>query len=163
MLAVSFAGRRAFLIAQGRRRSTILVQVIIVDFMPVKCRYVRRLHQIICRTTCLLIVIRSIPSVIMDAAMASVLRDAKLRRRPTERKGSTIDQTILSPGTVSINVQEAFIVDEDPFRPPTPSDDGVQHDTDIRLPNHKAVVSHVALDVSCPVPTLNTLDKADHW
>ncbi|KAL8661353.1 MAG: hypothetical protein Q9202_005655 [Teloschistes flavicans] len=83
----------------------------------------------------------------MDVAMASVLRDAKLRRRPTERKGSTIDQTILSPGTVSINVQEAFIVDEDPFRPPTPSDDGVQHDTDIRLPNHKAVVSHVALDI----------------
>lgn len=99
----------------------------------------------------------------MDAATASVSGDAKLRRRPAERKGSTIDQTILSPGTVSINVQEAFIVDEDPSRPPSPSDDGVQHDTDIRLPNHKAVVSHVALDVSCPVQPWNALVKADQW
>lgn len=70
------------------------------------------------------------------------------RRVPMERKAS-IDQTILSPGTVSINVKGAFIVDDDPSRPPTPSDDGAQHDTDIRLPNHEAVVSHVALDV-CP-------------
>ncbi|KAL8733640.1 MAG: hypothetical protein Q9166_002050 [cf. Caloplaca sp. 2 TL-2023] len=68
------------------------------------------------------------------------------RRFPMERKAS-IDQTILSPGTVSINVQGAFIVDEDPSGPSTPSDDGAQHDTDIRLPNHKAVVSHVALDI----------------
>ncbi|KAL8772009.1 MAG: hypothetical protein Q9209_002674 [Squamulea sp. 1 TL-2023] len=67
-------------------------------------------------------------------------------RFPMERKAS-IDQTILSPGTVSINVQGAFIDDELPSRPPTPSDDGAQHDTDIRLPNHKAVVSHVALDI----------------
>ncbi|KAL8781501.1 MAG: hypothetical protein Q9213_005974 [Squamulea squamosa] len=67
-------------------------------------------------------------------------------RFPIERKAS-IDQTILSPGTVSINVQGAFIDDELPSRPPTPSDDGAQHDTDIRLPNHKAVVSHVALDI----------------
>ncbi|KAL8863478.1 MAG: hypothetical protein Q9178_000159 [Gyalolechia marmorata] len=58
-----------------------------------------------------------------------------------------IDRTILSPGTVSINVQGAFIVEEASSRPSTPSDDGAQHDTDIRLPNHKAVVSHVALDI----------------
>ncbi|KAL8697355.1 MAG: hypothetical protein Q9224_002363 [Gallowayella concinna] len=63
-----------------------------------------------------------------------------------ERKTS-IDQTISSPGTVSINVQGAFIVDEHLSRPATPSDDGAQHDTDIRLPNHRAVVSHVALDI----------------
>ncbi|KAL8659670.1 MAG: hypothetical protein Q9226_000295 [Calogaya cf. arnoldii] len=63
-----------------------------------------------------------------------------------ERKAS-IDQTILSPGTVSINVQGAFIVEEDPSAPSSPSEDGAQHDTDIRLPNHKAVVSHVALDI----------------
>lgn len=70
------------------------------------------------------------------------------RRYPMERKAS-IDHTILSPGTVSINVKGAFIVDEQPSRPPTPSDgdDGAQHDTEIRLPNHEAVVSHVALDV----------------
>ncbi|KAI4222960.1 MAG: hypothetical protein LQ349_007525 [Xanthoria aureola] len=69
------------------------------------------------------------------------------RRVPLERKASSIDQTILSPGTVSINVKGAFIVDDDPSRPSTPSDDGAQHDTDIRLPNHDAVVSHVALDI----------------
>lgn len=73
-----------------------------------------------------------------------------------ERKAS-IDQTISSPGTVSINVQGAFIVDEDPSRPSTPSDDGAQHDTDIRLPNHKAVVSHVALDASLLAE--NAIDK----
>ncbi|KAL8839054.1 MAG: hypothetical protein Q9170_001890 [Blastenia crenularia] len=53
---------------------------------------------------------------------------------------SSIDQTILSPGSVFINVQGAFIVDEDVPRPPTPNDNGAQHDTDIRLPNHKAVI-----------------------
>ncbi|KAI4207732.1 MAG: hypothetical protein LQ346_000382 [Caloplaca aetnensis] len=57
-----------------------------------------------------------------------------------ESKASSIDHTILSPGTVSINVQGAFIVDEDPSNPPTPSDDGAQHDTDIRLPNHVNVI-----------------------
>lgn len=75
--------------------------------------------------------------------------NCKDRRLPVmERKASTIDHTILSPGTVSINVQGAFIVDEDPSNPPTPSDDGAQHDTDIRLPNHINVVSHIALDAS---------------
>lgn len=80
-------------------------------------------------------------------------------RVPMERKAS-IDQTILSPGTVSINVQGAFIVDDDPSRPPTPSDDGAQHDTDIRLPNHEAVVSHVALDV-CPFGISNSSAMAN--
>ncbi|KAL8693298.1 MAG: hypothetical protein Q9218_001858 [Villophora microphyllina] len=79
--------------------------------------------------------------------MASVAADVRSRRPTAEREGSTIDQAILSPGTVSINVQGAFIVDEDHSRPPTPSDDAVEHDTDIRLPNHKALVSHVALDI----------------
>ncbi|KAL8708281.1 MAG: hypothetical protein Q9225_007626, partial [Loekoesia sp. 1 TL-2023] len=78
------------------------------------------------------------------AAEAAKIQD---RRLPIKRKASTIDQTILSPGTVSINVQGAFIVEENPSNSPTSSDDGPQHDTDIRLPNHKAVVSHVALDI----------------
>ncbi|KAL8975216.1 MAG: hypothetical protein Q9197_000567 [Variospora fuerteventurae] len=73
--------------------------------------------------------------------------DAERPRGRLERKASAIDHTILSPGTVSINVQGAFIVDADPSNPPTPSDDGAQHDTDIRLPNHISVVSHVALDI----------------
>ncbi|KAL8972114.1 MAG: hypothetical protein Q9183_000708 [Haloplaca sp. 2 TL-2023] len=79
--------------------------------------------------------------------MGSVTAESATNRRPAERKGSAIDHTILSPGTVSINVQGAFIVDVDSSQPSTPSDDGAQHDTDIRLPNHRAVVSHVALDI----------------
>ena len=71
-------------------------------------------------------------------------------RRATfqERKKSFLDETILSPGAVKINVQGAFIVDQVPSNTADQSDDGAQHDTkDIRLPNHKAVVSHVALDI----------------
>lgn len=65
---------------------------------------------------------------------------------PLTRSVSTIDSTILSPGAVKINFQGAFIVDEEL---PAISEDGAQHDSkDIRLPNHKAVVSHVALDAS---------------
>ncbi|KAL9028621.1 MAG: hypothetical protein Q9180_007137 [Flavoplaca navasiana] len=84
-----------------------------------------------------------------------------------ERKAS-IDQTILSPGTVSINVKGAFIVDEQPSRPSTPSDgdDGAQHDTEIRLPNHEAVVSHVALDgykMSSAARTVRDLERCPSW
>jgi type II pantothenate kinase len=78
---------------------------------------------------------------------------------------------MLHPGTIKINVKGAFIVDDDPPTPcstgrTTPTSDekkanGVngingdgeyfeyQHDTQaIRLPNHTAVVSHIAIDVS---------------
>ena len=67
-------------------------------------------------------------------------------RRPTVQ--SDMQVTILRPGTVRINVQGAFIVDEEPL---TPRTEEYNHDSkDIRLPNHTAVVSHVAVDVSCP-------------
>ena len=71
-------------------------------------------------------------------------------RRPKfqERKNSLLDETILSPGTVKINVQGAFVADEVAFASESQPGDGPQHDTrDIRLPNHRAVVSHVALDI----------------
>ena len=71
-------------------------------------------------------------------------------RHPTlqERNLSFLHETILSPGAVKINVQGAFIVDQVPLNTTNQPDDGAQHDTrDIRLPNHKAVVSHVALDI----------------
>lgn len=59
---------------------------------------------------------------------------------------SDINDTILRPGTVRINVQGAFIVDDEPV---TPRSEDYEHDPrDIRLPNHTAVVSHVAVDVS---------------
>ena len=70
---------------------------------------------------------------------------AKMHRQP-----SALEEVILYPGAVRINVQGAFI--QEPSESDNMSsdsmEDGVQHDTqDIRLPNHKAVVSHVALDV----------------
>ena len=70
-------------------------------------------------------------------------------RRPTlEERNPLLHDTILSPGTVNINVQGAFIADEVPSTTQGQPDGGAQHHTrDIRLPNHKAVVSHVALDI----------------
>jgi len=54
---------------------------------------------------------------------------------------------ILFPGIVQVNVQGAFIVTEDSDKSGTYNGDGAKHDIDIRLPNHRGVVSHVALDV----------------
>lgn len=77
---------------------------------------------------------------------------AKLERQLTKEE----NETIRHPGDVRINVKGAFIVDEeekDSEEPGTPpgvafDEDGYQHDSkDIRLPNHKAVVSHMAVDV----------------
>jgi hypothetical protein len=60
---------------------------------------------------------------------------------------SDIQETIQHPGNVRINVQGAFIVDEE--QPGTPQSEDYEHDPhDIRLPNHTSVVSHVAVDVS---------------
>ena len=71
---------------------------------------------------------------------------ANMERRVSyleERRTSYLEEAILSPGNVEINVQGAFIAEEENHWI-----DGMQRDTrDIRLPNHKTVVSHVALDV----------------
>lgn len=65
-----------------------------------------------------------------------------------ERRPSLLDETILAPGAVKINVQGAFIVDELEPQGENLSEDGAQHNTrGIRLPHHTAVVSHVALDI----------------
>jgi len=67
------------------------------------------------------------------------------RRRPTDT--SAIDSTITHPGSVRINVLGAFIVNEEPSS--IAAGTASHHDTkDIRLPNHTAVVSHIAVDVS---------------
>lgn len=82
--------------------------------------------------------------------------------RPQRATSRSDNDAILNPGTIKINVQGAFIVDdESPPEPPlaspalnaTPAHDEegfeYKHDTsDIRLPNHTTVVSHVAVDVS---------------
>ena len=62
----------------------------------------------------------------------------------------TLHNTIAHPGNVYINVQGAYIADDD--QPKTPlsihSDDYESGGRDIRLPNHTDVVSHIAVDVS---------------
>ena len=66
-------------------------------------------------------------------------------RRPSADTTAIVN--ILSPGRVEVNVQGAFIVTEEASDPRVDAADGAKHDTDIRLPNHRGVVSHVALDV----------------
>ncbi len=75
-----------------------------------------------------------------------------------------IDSTIIHPGSVKINVKGAFIVDQGSGgTSPSGKDhrvgvigngvivNGADRDTqDIRLPNHTAVVSHIAVDVIVP-------------
>jgi type II pantothenate kinase len=65
-----------------------------------------------------------------------------------------IDSTITHPGSVKINVKGAFIVDQDSGSPNgsyatahAHTNGGNQDTKDIRLPNHTAVVSHIAVDV----------------
>jgi type II pantothenate kinase len=62
----------------------------------------------------------------------------------------SLEDAITNPGTVKINVQGAYIVDDQPPTPDSiPDGDGVHYERkDIRLPHHTSVVSHVAVDVS---------------
>lgn len=79
------------------------------------------------------------------------------------RRNSLLDETILAPGAVKINVQGAFIADVDEGRQEGSGEDGAQHDTrDIRLPNHKAVVSHVALDIGGSLAKLVYFSREPH-
>ena len=84
---------------------------------------------------------------VSDEEVSSEDHSKEVPPLPT-RKQSNIDNTILSPGAVKINVKGAFIVEEEASTAGIRAEDGAQYDTDIRLPNHSAVVSHVALDVS---------------
>ncbi|OAA72203.1 Type II pantothenate kinase [Cordyceps fumosorosea ARSEF 2679] len=84
----------------------------------------------------------------LDAAAPTSLRPTISRSR-TMTTTAEIDSTIAKPGSVKINVTGAFIVDPDTATPkngrvsPT-----THHETsDIRLPNHTAVVSHIAVDI----------------
>ncbi|KAI9695258.1 MAG: hypothetical protein M1820_008777 [Bogoriella megaspora] len=80
----------------------------------------------------------------------------KLERPELDRSATDIQSTIARPGTIKINVEGAFIVDEDTPTPVGSGDEGdgdiedpscVHERKDIRLPNHTAVVSHVAVDI----------------
>lgn len=58
-----------------------------------------------------------------------------------------LNRAISHPGSVKINVQGAFIVEDDPHLT-NGSSEGVHYERkDIRLPHHTGVVSHVAVDV----------------
>lgn len=99
-----------------------------------------------------------------------VVGSPRTRRSRTITNTAEIDSTIIHPGSVRINVKGAFIVDTQ--EPSTPVNGSGQtsssyHETkDIRLPNHTAVVSHIAVDVSFATrpllfPHLPT-PRADH-
>ncbi|PHH82648.1 hypothetical protein CDD82_5284 [Ophiocordyceps australis] len=79
-------------------------------------------------------------------------RQLHQQQRPrTMTTTEEIDNTITRPGSVRINVKGAFIVDPDSSSPSMAtarSTSPSHHETsDIRLPNHTAVVSHIAVDI----------------
>ena len=110
-----------------------------------------------------------LPATDQDAGKKMVEASNADRRVPRTRPRTMtsteeIDSTIIRPGSVKINVTGAFIVDPDTATPaigarngsgmPSGSISGrhspTHHETsDIRLPNHTAVVSHIAIDVRC--------------
>lgn len=103
------------------------------------------------------------PSVSTSTATAAAANNGRPR---TATGPAEIDETLSHPGSVRINVKGAFIVDQDSATP-TSSDDRSgspgHHDTkDIRLPNHTAVVSHIAIDVRKP-PNLYPAPVSVRW
>ncbi|KAL1995710.1 hypothetical protein VTN49DRAFT_1897 [Thermomyces lanuginosus] len=59
-----------------------------------------------------------------------------------------LEDTISNPGTVKINVDGAFIVENEPSTPDSVEENGVRYERkDIRLPHHTSVVSHIAVDL----------------
>ncbi|KAI2472328.1 fumble-domain-containing protein [Annulohypoxylon bovei var. microspora] len=88
-------------------------------------------------------------------------------RPRTMTSTAEIDSTITHPGSVRINVKGAFIVDtpEQPGTPANPSGSGGNsyHETkDIRLPNHTAVISHIAVDIGGSLAKLVYFSREAH-
>lgn len=88
------------------------------------------------------------------------------QRTRTMTSTEEIDSTITKPGSVRINVKGAFIVDPDTSTPALGAGQAngrgspTHHETsDIRLPNHTAVVSHIAIDVRVARPTRRELPR----
>ncbi|RMJ24230.1 Pantothenate kinase [Aspergillus sp. HF37] len=76
-------------------------------------------------------------------------------------------EAITNPGAVKINVKGAFIVDDEPRSKSPVITDGVHYESkDIRLPHHKGVVSHVAVDIGGSLAKLvyftRELDASDN-
>ncbi|KAG4430324.1 hypothetical protein IFR05_014195 [Cadophora sp. M221] len=74
-----------------------------------------------------------------------------------------IDSTIIYPGAVKINVEGAFIVDHNTEGSPNGNPNGGTHETkDIRLPNHTALVSHIAIDIGGSLAKLVYFSREPH-
>ncbi|KAL2158409.1 hypothetical protein VTH06DRAFT_4457 [Thermothelomyces fergusii] len=88
------------------------------------------------------------------------------RPRTATADAAVIDETLSHPGSVRINVKGAFIVDQDTATPTTPdgrSGSPGRHETkDIRLPNHTAVVSHIAVDIGGSLAKLVYFSREAH-
>ncbi|KAI1212542.1 fumble-domain-containing protein [Annulohypoxylon truncatum] len=88
-------------------------------------------------------------------------------RPRTMTSTAEIDSTITHPGSVRINVKGAFIVDtpEQPGTPANPSGssgNGYHETKDIRLPNHTAVISHIAVDIGGSLAKLVYFSREAH-
>ncbi|AEO65299.1 8b4dee75-5109-4aa7-a055-5b8934580484 [Thermothielavioides terrestris] len=87
-------------------------------------------------------------------------------RQRTATGTTEIDETLSHPGSVRINVKGAFIVDQETATPITPdgrSGSPGRHETkDIRLPNHTAVVSHIAVDIGGSLAKLVYFSREAH-
>jgi hypothetical protein len=95
-------------------------------------------------------------SATMPQADSNTPQNASTKRPRTFTNTAEIDSTIIHPGSVKINVQGAFIVDQEAITPNGAGPNGGSYDTkDIRLPNHTAVVSHIAVDASPPEVLIN--------
>ncbi|KAI5846330.1 pantothenate kinase [Morchella snyderi] len=69
-------------------------------------------------------------------------------QRPVRPRKNTTFEQLDRPGSVRINVRGAFIDSEEPLTPPRTGSPPRGHVTkDIRLPHHKADVSHIAVDI----------------
>jgi type II pantothenate kinase len=88
--------------------------------------------------------------------MATEIEHPAMKRRRLSSSAG-MQQAIAQPGSIKINVTGAHIIDHDddssPDRSPTSNHSDHEehsyqhHKRDIRLPNHTAVVSHVAADI----------------
>ncbi|KAL2261032.1 hypothetical protein VTK26DRAFT_4794 [Humicola hyalothermophila] len=87
-------------------------------------------------------------------------------RPRTATDTAEIDETLSHPGSVRINVKGAFIVDQDSATPTSPSgrsgSPGHHETKDIRLPNHTAVVSHIAVDIGGSLAKLVYFTREPH-
>ncbi|KAK3498280.1 fumble-domain-containing protein [Neurospora crassa] len=92
------------------------------------------------------------------------------RQRASTSGPIELDTALSHPGSVRINVEGAFIVEHGSASPPqTPSGSSSrggspnrQESKDIRLPNHTAIVSHIAVDIGGSLAKLVYFSREPH-